>query len=917
MADDRKDKPVLIKETKSALDALAVQLQRTEGLTKAQAYEAAKKRLAPDVAYYADPEGFIYTGEEVAEQEAAKEARERGVPTADEPTVLERNTEEATERLRVALDETRGDLGQAIRRGLVTEQEAEQAASTGAVKVQDDEGPRSLTPEDIRQAGLSEGVRVIEEQRAARIAQTLRDITPARYDDGAYNLERALEYASAEELEEAGFSREALDRATLRREAAQEVSAGEEDFLGRVRAPLQTPRPLSPSDTPSPDSLESGLADGVEEPPVTAQTAARLAQYGRTEEARALTERLAQDYQAARDPEAWENLKVDVVPLYWLTKRDRLSNTDQALYAASDALFFLSPFIARGAVAVARGARAAGASVAQVRAGRALEAVRASYIATGRSAAQADEMFDAIQAVRAAQRASLEPGGSPARVVEALRRLKNLAAAQSNYRMQQWAVNLESDVLREGTSAYSPVWRKILQDQRGSLRLGGPDAEELLVRYADEAARSAPRLDSRSLAALNRARQLEMEALRARGAAAQAAEARPALSSALVRGSSEAISTLSNEIAAREEELERALIATEGLETARIRTLQTELADLRAERERVGVEEGVDLERPQIVTLATPEPLPLIEVERPRASVREPAPAEVTSIQEQVQADLEAAREPFISPEGVPTTSIQEQVQADLEAAREPSISPEGVPTTSIQEQVQADLEAAREPSISPEGVPTTSIQEQVQADLEASGFSREGTSLQEQVQADMEGRSDPFGAPVPVTRLAPAPQARVVPEPFPDPLASPEPAPEPESKPVPRPEPAPTPKVTVDPRMVYRSPRAPRMPLRGKDEAPSEREPRPQMAEWVGHRQGFVYRYKNLRTGREVASLKPLYGKVPPESGKGSATRSARIVRTSTEKGSARTDKMGAFDVRYTADGRISFKKNKKRKQG
>jgi hypothetical protein len=543
--------------------------------------------------------------------------------------------------------------------------------------------------------------------------------------------------------------------------------------------------------------------------------------------------------------------------------------------------------------------------------------VRASYIATGRSAAQADEMFDAIQAVRAAQRASLEPGGSPARVVEALRRLKNLAAAQSNYRMQQWAVNLEGDVLREGTSAYSPVWRKILQDQRGSLRLGGPDAEELLVRYADEAARSAPRLDSRSLAALNRARQLEMEALRARGAAAQAAEARPALSSALVRGSSEAISTLSNEIAAREEELERALIATEGLETARIRTLQTELADLRAERERVGVEEGVDLERPQIVTLATPEPLPLIEVERPRASVREPAPAEVTSIQEQVQADLEAAREPFISPEGVPTTSIQEQVQADLEAAREPSISPEGVPTTSIQEQVQADLEAAREPSISPEGVPTTSIQEQVQADLEASGFSREGTSLQEQVQADMEGRSDPFGAPVPVTRLAPAPQARVVPEPFPDPLASPEPAPEPESKPVPRPEPAPTPKVTVDPRMVYRSPRAPRMPLRGKDEAPSEREPRPQMAEWVGHRQGFVYRYKNLRTGREVASLKPLYGKVPPESGKGSATRSARIVRTSTEKGSARTDKMGAFDVRYTADGRISFKKNKKRKQG
>jgi hypothetical protein len=219
--------PVIIKGTETPLDALAVQLQRTEGLTVAESYMEASKRLSLPY-YYEDPSqpGYALTPEGIAEVKGRSALEERGLPSPDEPTVRERGITQARERLGEALEESGGDLGEAIRRGLITEAEAEQAAQDEGVRVMDRETgeERALTPTDIREAGYEEGVRALDEIKAARIAQTLRDITPARYADGRYNLERALDFASEGELLEAGFAQDDLDRARLRREAEEEIS---------------------------------------------------------------------------------------------------------------------------------------------------------------------------------------------------------------------------------------------------------------------------------------------------------------------------------------------------------------------------------------------------------------------------------------------------------------------------------------------------------------------------------------------------------------------------------------------------------------------------------------------------------------------------------------------------------------------
>jgi hypothetical protein len=327
--------------------------------------------------------------------------------------------------------------------------------------------------------------------------------------------------------------------------------------------------------------------------------------------------------------------------------------------------------------------------------------------------------------------------------------------------------------------------------------------------------------------------------------------------------------------------LERAEVALDGAQTPRVAALRAQLADLEARREGLVAEQEMTLAITSITPIEREQIIPGFLPERQVIPER--------SIEEQVRDDLEQAR-------GEPSVSIQEQVRTDLEQAG--AVSTEA----SFEEMVRADLEQAR-------GEPSVSIQEQVRVDLEL-GQAQASPSLADAVRLDLER-----------AKIGETPRVRpsVLPRPFPEPgpRLEPAPAPVPVPWPEPKPDPLRLPTTTPIPDPALPPPMRPPSGVlkrrRERQDSPSTRR-REQMAEWVGHKQGFIYRYKHLPTGKEVYSKTPIVGKVPPLKGKGSARKSSRIISWSNKAPTQLVDQMGIMRVEYTPDGRITFKRKKVR---
>jgi hypothetical protein len=255
-------------------------------------------------------------------------AKPESAPKAE--TVREKGIREATETLESALKETGGDLGQAIRRGLVTEAQAERASLSGRFTVDG----QSISRADVTAAGMAEGERAISTARAARAERVLRSIEPAKVA-GGYDLVKALDNASVRELIDAGFDEGLVVGASNTRKA--------ERTFRRVET-LQ--------------AQELTRAQG------SMQRVARLAQQGRTQEAAELAASVQRDYQArvgtlgeraARAGTAAREFAIGLVPLSWVpaAQRGELSRWEIALNAVADAAL-LVPF----AGAAARGLKA-------------------------------------------------------------------------------------------------------------------------------------------------------------------------------------------------------------------------------------------------------------------------------------------------------------------------------------------------------------------------------------------------------------------------------------------------------------------------------------------------------------------------------------------------------------------------------
>lgn len=1186
-----------IKGTETALDAMAVTLQRSQGLSARDSYVEAARRL------YATTDTA-----EAIRKKVDQALEERGLPAVDEPTVRERNLEQAQETFESALEETGGNLGEAVRRGLVTEAEAEQALRKvteegGSYQVKVDGESKALTPEIINQATLAEGDRFLGEQKEARVRQTLKDIAAAQYEDGSYNLERALEYVpNAEYLLEAGFSQEAINRALLRRESQGEIAGGQVALAEAVSAykpPVAPETTESPGDAMPQESFWGGYGVfllGAEEPsgyapglelaslsdpkaatelsqtsaewmipglytatywtvldtkgralslgtdiaaagfpfvvkPVgaairgtgrgvtaTATTTvrglrktpdavraankaiddlfqtrelrtirsaaqplktlneaiasgddaairaagARLERLGEVtgevvlqergksyrvqgitawmdlpkgptaEELRALTPkkpsladsiaasiRMAEEKaqtraswlanEAARQAEIKQLAEIanDLTPVLDRDLVDRLESVGRNLKASAEA-------VSQGQEAVAREAALLTPAQIQARARRAdgwmRDAIRAmggdpdakkplltlsrllhNIRATRETLAYSQVAFAAEEASVSVTRSKLarldaliapilQDGG---KVVESLTP-EQLADARIGYlqeKLSRHMINMryaeaffpdffKSPSTKEVTDQALSVLQRMELDaaikqqvaaylRRLEAESGGVDpkllAERLrmaLKQTAIAAQTSSTKLDlERGLREADRIllyrlkdfdvsqtllQQVDEILARtddlppAGGTSALGPEPKPttptpggggigvlekplapqapvsvldrpgtgvgAVTPTPTEGvigplglGSGNIQAITNELASTEEQLDRALVATQGVETGRIEEIRGRLADLTAQRDALVAEEGLIVQAPQVEYVPGPA-LSLKDaavddmLKSQGLSETEGRP----SIADEIAQDFEESRGPGAQV-GV---SMADQLASDFETSR----SPDASVGLSFAEAVEQDLEQAKEPA------------------RDAAPSIRPGTttSLQDQVKEDLERAKG----------LEPIPSRGAFPSPDFEPEPKPEPQPEPEPQPGPEPQPEPRPadveqrtKVDEDLQTRTRPPRtAPPTPPPPPDKQARKRQPKALMAEWVGHKQGFMYRYKNLRTGAEISSLKPIYDKVPKLSGPGSARKSARVVKKGTQKGVARTDQMGAVQVRYTADGRISFKSKKKR---
>lgn len=238
------------------------QAQRIRRAAEAEPREDAKRELV-EAAERAEAKVIGITERSLAEAQKARADELKALATPE--TEREKGIREASETLESALKETRGDLGAAIRRGLVTEAEAERASLSGRFT----RDGKSLSRADVTAAGKAEGVRILTEQKATRQTKTLAKIADAKVD-GGYDLVKALDKATVAQLIDAGFDEGAVVGANETRKLSRTFRRAEAKAL----------------------AAEVG----------TMQTVARLAQQGKPAEAAELAAKLRADYQAKVGP---------------------------------------------------------------------------------------------------------------------------------------------------------------------------------------------------------------------------------------------------------------------------------------------------------------------------------------------------------------------------------------------------------------------------------------------------------------------------------------------------------------------------------------------------------------------------------------------------------------------------------------
>ena len=177
---------------------------------------------------------------------------------------------------------------------------------------------------------------------------------------------------------------------------------------------------------------------------------------------------------------------------------------------------------------------------------------------------------------------------------------------------------------------------------------------------------------------------------------------------------------------------------------------------------------------------------------------------------------------------------------------------------------------------------------------------------------------ADPLGVPQRRRRSVPGPATTPQPGGSPAPTPAPANRPSPASVPfaVPVPTPTPTPQPGQRPVPLRRRGRG-SVPGEPSPPTPRLKIPRPPwptlggggggqvgrgklFPRLEGHKQGFVYRYKDRQTGQEIFSRDPRYGRVPNLRGKGSARRSHRTISYGRRPPTQHVSRMGALNVHY-----------------